>query len=47
MTLIGANQGHFTGLPDVISHMTEAPAPTAAIVTLPTADIPIAEIPPR
>ena len=47
MTLIGANQGHVTGLPNVISHVTEAPAPTAAVVTLPTTDIPIAEIPPE
>ena len=46
-TLIGANQGHFTGLPNIISHMTEAPAPTTAIMTHPTADIPIAEIPPE
>ena len=33
MTHVGANQGHFTGLPDVISHVTEAPAPTATIMT--------------
>ena len=46
-TLVGANQGHFTGLPDVISHVTEAPAPTAAVMTHPTTDIPIAEIPPK
>ena len=46
-THIGANQGHFTGLPNVISHMTEAPAPSAAIMTHPTADIPIAGIPPE
>ena len=46
-THVGANQGHFTGLPNVISHMTEAPAPTATIVTHPTTDIPIAGIPPE
>ena len=46
-THVGANQGHFTGLPDAISHMTEAPAPTTTIVTHPTADIPVAEIPPE
>ena len=46
-THVGANQGHFTGLPDAISHMTEAPAPTATIVTHPTTDIPIAGIPPK
>ena len=46
-TLIGANQGHFTGLPNVISHVTEATAPTTAIVTHPTTDIPIAGIPPE
>ena len=47
MTLIGADQGHFTGLPKVISHVTEAPAPTVAVMTLPTTDIPIVEIPPK
>ena len=47
MTHVGADQGHFTGLPNAISHMTEAPAPTAAVVTHPTADIPIAGIPPK
>ena len=46
-THVGANQGHFTGLPDVISHVTEAPAPTATIMTHSTADIPIAGIPPE
>ena len=47
MNHVGANQGHFTGLPNAISHVTEAPAPTTAIVTHPTTDIPIAEIPPE
>ena len=46
-THVGADQGHFTGLPNAISHMTEAPAPTAAVVTHPTADIPVAGIPPE
>ena len=46
-THVGANQGHFTGLPNVISHVTEAPAPTATIMTHSTADIPIAGIPPE
>ena len=40
MTHVGANQGHFTGLPNAISHVTEAPAPTTTIVTHPTTDIP-------
>ena len=47
MTHIGAAQGHFTGLPNAISHVIEAPVPTAAIVTHPTADIPITGIPPE
>ena len=47
MTHIGATQGHFTGLPDAISHVIEAPVPTTAIVTHPTVDIPIAGIPPE
>ena len=47
MTHIGATQGHFTGLPNTISHMTEAPVPTAIVMTHPTADIPIAGIPPK
>ena len=47
MTHIGVNQGHFTGLPNAISHVTEAPAPTIAVMTHPTADIPIAGIPPE
>ena len=46
-TLIGADQGHFTGLPNIISHVTEAPAPTTTVMTHPTADIPMAEIPPE
>ena len=46
-THVEANQGYFTGLPDAISHVTEAPAPTTAVVTHPTTDIPIAGIPPE
>ena len=46
-THVGVDQGHFTGLPNAISHMTEAPAPTIAIMTHPTTDIPIAGIPPK
>ena len=45
-THIGVNQGHSTDLPIAISHMIEAPALTAAIVTCPTADIPLTEMPP-
>ena len=47
MTHIGANQGHFTGLPNAISHAIEAPVPTATVVTHPTTDIPITGIPPE
>ena len=47
MTHVGATQGHFTGLPNAISHVIEAPVPTTVIMTHPTADIPIAGIPPE
>ena len=47
MTHVGATQVHFTGLPDAISHMIEAPVSTTIVVTHPTADIPIAGIPPE
>ena len=47
MTHIGATQGHFAGLPNAISHMIEARVPTTVVVTHPTADIPIAGIPPE
>ena len=46
-THVGANQGHLTGLPNAISHVTEAPAPTTAVMTHPITDIPVAEIPPK
>ena len=46
-THVGATQGHFTGLPNIISHVTEATAPTTAIITHLTTDIPIAGIPPK
>ena len=47
MTHEGATQGHFTGLPNAISHVIEAPVPTTIVVTQPTADIPISGIPPE
>ena len=47
MTLTGVNLGHSTGLPSAIFHMIEAPAPTATIMTHPTADIPLTGIPPE
>ena len=47
MTPIGVNQDHSIGLPIATSHMIEAPALTAAIVTHPTADIPLTGIPPK
>ena len=34
-THAGVDLGHSTGLPGTISHMIEAPAPTAAIMTHP------------
>ena len=43
----GIDQGHSTGLPIAISHMIEAPAPTTAIMTHPTADIPPIGMPPE
>ena len=47
MTHIGVNQDHSTGLPITISHMIEAPALTAAIMTHPTTDIPLTGMPPE
>ena len=38
-TLIEVTPDHFTDLPIVTSHMTEAPVPTAAIVIHPTTDL--------
>ena len=46
-THIGVNQGHSTGLPGAMSHMIEAQALTAIIMTHPTADIPLTGIPPE
>ena len=46
-THAGVDLGHSTGLPGTISHMIEAPAPTAAIVTHPTTDIPLTGMPPE
>ena len=47
MTLTEVNLGHSTGPPSSISPMIEAPAPTAAIMTHPTADIPLTGMPPK
>ena len=47
MTHTGVNLGHSTGPPSAISHVIEAPAPTAAIMTHPTADIPLTGMPPK
>ena len=46
-TLTGVDLGHSTGPPSAISHVIEAPAPTAAIMTCPTADIPLTGMPPK
>ena len=46
-TLTGVTLGHSTGPPSTISHVIEAPAPTATIVTCPTADIPLTGMPPK
>ena len=46
MTLIGVDPDHSTDLPITTSHMIEAPAPTTAIMTHPTADLPLTGIPP-
>ena len=46
-THVGVNQGHSTGLPIAISHVIEAPAPTTAIMTHPTTDIPLTGMPPE
>ena len=47
MTLIGGNPDHSTDLPIATSHMIEAPVPTAAVATHPTADLPLTEIHPE
>ena len=46
MTHIAVNQDHSTGLPIIISHVIEAPALTAAIMTCPTANTPLTGMPP-
>ena len=43
----GVNPDHSTDLPIATSHVIEAPAPTTAFVTHPTADIPLTGIPPK
>ena len=47
MTPIGATPGHFTDLPDIVSHTTEAQAHTATTVTHCTADLHPIEIFPK
>ena len=46
-TLIEVNPDHSTDLPIAISHVIEAPVPTAAIATHPTADLLLTGIPPK
>ena len=46
-THIEVNQDHSTGLPIATSHVIEAPALTATIVTHPTTDIPPTGMPPE
>ena len=46
-TLIGVHPDHSTDLPITTSHVIEAPAPTTAVVTHPTADLPLTGIPPK
>ena len=47
MTHAGVDQHHSTGLPIAISHVIEAPALTTAVMTHPTADIPLTGMPPE
>ena len=47
MTLIGVEPDHSTDLPITTSHVIEAPVPTAAVTTHPTADLPLTGIPPE
>ena len=47
MTLIGVDPDHSMDLPIATSHAIEAPVPTTAIVTHPTADLPLTGIPPE
>ena len=46
-TLTGVDLGHSSGPPSTISHMIEAPAPIATIMTHPTGDIPLTGMPPE
>ena len=46
-TLTEVDLGHSIGPPGIISHVIEAPAPTATIMTHPTADIPLTGMPPK
>ena len=43
----GVNQDHSTGIPITISHMIEAPALTATVMTHLTTDIPLTGMPPK
>ena len=47
MTHVGVDHGHSTGLPGTVSHVIETQAPTAIVMTHPTADIPLTGIPPE
>ena len=47
MTLAGVDVGHSTGPPGAIPYVKEAPAPTAAVMTHPTADIQLTGMPPK
>ena len=47
MTLVGVDPDHSTDLPIATSHVIEAPAPTAAVATHPTADLPLTGTPPK
>ena len=46
-TLVEVDPVHSTDLPIATSHVIEAPVPTAAIMTHPTADLPLTGIPPE
>ena len=47
MTHVGVDQDHSTDLPITTSHVIGTPALTAAIMTHPTADIPLTGMPPE
>ena len=46
-TLKGVDPDHSTDHPITTSHVIEAPAPTIAVATHPTADLPLTGIPPK